>query len=450
VIKRKILTALLIGSLLTVGAPAASAEDTTTYVTSGPVFNKPKGTTAEQGAILSHLGRLVNGAPSGSSIRVSLYLFGSSWLADQLAAAHRRNVDVQVLVDDDSVTDPWMSGSGAAVRDKLTAAFAAAPPAGETYGTSWFKVCAANQPCLAKGTGGVNHNKFFLFSRTTGSGSPDKGKPVDNVIVQSSGNLTAWDRQSAWNDAMTVTDNAALHAGYTRYFDLMAAAQALPDGSGRVDDLAIDVEAPPAKAYFFPRSSTDVVENVLSMVESPVKNPDGSTAEICHGNTSGHGTADGRTVIRIANGHISRPAVAAKLWKLADAGCFVDIVYGKLADYEAAGEHRETAYWLTRSTAKGRISLHRLNNDDVKNPADPQVSGTTTHTKYLLIEGSYKGVKDQKLVFTGSHTYTGMALTGNDEALLKYDSPTVHDAYLLNFRDQRAAAVAEAQYGGVL
>ncbi|WP_407836651.1 phospholipase D-like domain-containing protein [Streptomyces sp. DSM 116496] len=449
-IKKRILTALLIGALLTVGAPSASAEDTTTYVTTGPVFNKPRGTTAEQGAILSQLGRLVNGAQSGSTIRISLYLFGSSWLADQLGAAHRRNVNVQVLVDDDSITDGWMSGSGATVRDKLTTAFAATPPAGTTYGTSWFKVCAANRPCLAKGTGGVNHNKFFLFSRTTGSGLPDKGKPVDNVVVQSSGNLTTWDRESAWNDAMTVADNADLHAGYTRYFDLMAASQALPDGSGRVDNLAIDVEAGPAKGYFFPRSSTDVVENILSMVETPVTNPDGTTAPVCHGNTAGHGTADGRTVIRIANGHISRPVVAEKLWKLADAGCFVDVVHGKLSDYEAEGVHRETAYWLTRSTAKGKISLHRLANDDLKNPADPAVSGTFSHTKYLLIEGSYKGAKDQKLVFTGSHTYTGMALTSNDEALLKYNSPTVHEAYVANFREQRAAALAESQYGGVL
>ncbi|MFD8637019.1 hypothetical protein [Streptomyces sp. NPDC059533] len=115
-IKKRILAALLIGGLLAVGAPAASAEDTTTYVTTGPVFNKPKGTTAERGAILSHLGRLVNGAPSGPDIRISLYLFGSSWLADQLVAAHHRNVNVTVLVDDDSITDPWMSGSGAAAR----------------------------------------------------------------------------------------------------------------------------------------------------------------------------------------------------------------------------------------------------------------------------------------------------------------------------------------------
>ncbi|WP_432126451.1 phospholipase D-like domain-containing protein [Streptomyces sp. bgisy082] len=444
-IKKRLLATLLTVGLLAAGAPSATAQDET-YVKTGAVFNKPSGTTAEQGAILSHLGRLVNGAPGGSTIRISLYAFGSSWLADQLVKAHQRNVNVQVLVDDTSISAAWMGTAGKTVRDKFQAAFATQSAPGQT---SWFRVCAAGRPCLAAGTSGVNHNKFFLFSRSTGSGSPTTGAVVENIVVQSSGNLTTWDRESGWNDAMTVTDNAALHAGYVRYFDLMAASQAQPDGSKTVSDLAIDVEAGQAKGYFFPRSSTDVVENILSMVETRVPNADGTTAPVCHGNTPGHGTADGRTVIRIANGHISRPAVAEKLWTLADAGCYVDVVYGKLSDYAAVGTHRETAYWLTRSTAKGKISLHRLENDDVTNPAAPGVSGTATHTKYLLIEGSYKGVKDQKLVFTGSHPYTGLALTANDETLLKYVGAEMHDAYVTNFRDQRAAALAESQYGGV-
>ncbi|WP_149181785.1 phospholipase D-like domain-containing protein [Streptomyces sp. TRM49041] len=445
-ITKRILSALFIGGLLAVAAPSASAEPTT-FVTTGPVFNDPKDPEGiKQKAILGHVGRLIGGATSGSTIRISLYAFGSDWIANLLADAHRRNVNVQVLVDHTSIeTDSWMGKSGESVKNKLDAAFAEVPPAGTTYGTSWFRVCAENQPCLAKSTVGVNHNKFFLFSRTTGSGSPENGVPVDNVVVQSSGNLTLSDLTVLWNDAMTVAGNEALHTGYTGYFDTMAASQARTDGSLRTTNLSIDAVAGPAKAYFFPRASTDVIFNILSTVDNPVN----GTEAVCHGNTPGHGTSDGRTVIRIANGHISRPAVAKKLWELADAGCYIDIVYGKLSDYEALGEHRETAYWLTRSTKLGKISLHRLNNGKLKDPATGQVSGTTSHTKYMLVEGSYKGLKDQKIVFTGSHTFTGLALTDNDEALLKYESKEVHDAYLKNFRAQRAASVAEAQYGGV-
>ncbi|MET9105374.1 phospholipase D-like domain-containing protein [Streptomyces zhihengii] len=443
-ITKRALSAFVVCGLLTMAAPSASAVPTT-FVTTGPVFNNPQDPDGTgQKAILGHVGRLIGGAPSGSSIRISLYAFGSDWIAGLLADAHRRNVDVQVLVDHTSVeTDGWMGSSGASVMNKLTAAFAEVPPPGTTYGTSWFRVCAADQPCLAESGVGVNHNKFFLFSRTTGSGSPANGVPVDNVVVQSSGNLTASDLSVLWNDAMTVAGNEALHAGYTRYFDRMAASQARADGSLRATDLSMDTQAGAAKAYFFPRATTDVIVNILSTVDNPV-----GSAATCHGNTPGHGTADGRTVIRIANGHISRPAVARKLWELADAGCYIDIVYAKLSDYEALGEHRETAYWLTRSTRAGRISLHRLNNSGLEDPVSGQATGTSSHTKYLLVEGSYNGLKDQKIVFTGSHTFTGLALTDNDEALLKYVDAKVHDTYAENFRAQRSASVAEAAYGG--
>ncbi|MGW2838730.1 phospholipase D-like domain-containing protein [Streptomyces sp. NPDC001493] len=456
-IKKRLIPALAIAGLLAMAAPSASAE-ATTYVSTGAIFNNPKGPQAEQNAILGHIGRLINGALPGSTIRISMYAFGSGWTADRLVEAHHRGVNVQVLVDDDTISEAWMGQSGKTVRDKLVSAFAETPPAGTTYGTSWFRVCEYNKPCLADSSiGGVNHNKFFLFSRTTGSGSPTTGVPVDNVVVQSSGNLTGQDLSSLWNDAMTVVDNQALYTGYTAYFDRLAQAQA---DKSRVKDYPVDVEAGVAKAYFFPRASTDVVVNILNTVGTGVDGVAPKNGEYpgCSGNSAGHGTADGRTVIRIANGQISRPAVAQKLWEMADDGCYIDVVYGKLADYAAEGDHRETAYWLTRSTELGKISLHRLDNQGLSAPeaADGTTggTGTTSHTKYMVIDGSYKAKKDQRIVFTGSHTFTGMALTDNDETLLKYEDKSadadVFNAYVTNFRAQRAAATAEAEYGGVL
>ncbi|MFF7364573.1 phospholipase D-like domain-containing protein [Streptomyces sp. NPDC008125] len=455
-IRKRLIPALAIGGLLAMAAPSASAV-ASTYVSTGAIFNNPKGPQAEQNAILGHVGRLINGALPGSTIKISMYAFGSSWTADRLVEAHHRGVNVQVLVDDDTISEAWMGQSGRTVRDKLVSAFAETPPSGTTYGTSWFRVCEYNKPCLADSSiGGVNHNKFFLFSRTTGSGSPTTGVPVDDVVVQSSGNLTGQDLSSLWNDAMTVVDNQALYAGYTAYFDRLTRAQA---DKSRVKDYSADVEAGVAKAYFFPRASTDVVVNILNTVGTGVDGvaPTGGTYPGCSGNSAGHGTADGRTVIRIANGQISRPAVAQKLWEMADDGCYIDVVYGKLADYAAEGAHRETAYWLTRSTRLGKISLHRLDNQGLSGPATTDGTapdtGSSSHTKYMVIDGSYRAKKDQRIVFTGSHTFTGMALTDNDETLLKYEDKSadagVFNAYVANFRAQRAEAAAEAEYGGV-
>ncbi|GLY80060.1 phospholipase D-like domain-containing protein [Actinoallomurus iriomotensis] len=57
------------------------------------------------------------------------------------------------------------------------------------------------------------------------------------------------------------------------------------------------------------------------------------------------------------------------------------------------------------------------------------------HSKYLLIEGNYFNIPDDKVVFTGSPNYTIDGLRYNDEALLKIENPQVHDQYRQNFTD---------------
>lgn len=59
------------------------------------------------------------------------------------------------------------------------------------------------------------------------------------------------------------------------------------------------------------------------------------------------------------------------------------------------------------------------------------------HSKYLLMD-AVKDEKRQQLVFTGSHNYTGPALTENDETLLRLAHPRVYAAFLADW--QRLAA----------
>jgi phosphatidylserine/phosphatidylglycerophosphate/cardiolipin synthase-like enzyme len=394
----------------TVWVPASAAS----AVVTGPLFNKPTGTTSQQNAILSHVGALTNGATSGSRIRIAMYVFGSNWLAEQLVAAKDRGVSVQVIVDD--ATRKHREGAGA--YQILAQGLGTNPAA-----PSWVLACRPDHACLGKDPDPddsyfpVNHNKFYLFSKSSGRAA-DPAQAVPDVVVQSSANLTTWDRKTAWNSAMTVVGNHTLFQAYNSYFeDLRAAALGqIPQTA----DYPVQVRAWPAKAYFFPRSKTDVILSILNNVDDPV-----DSSAVCHGNSAGYGTSDGRTVIRVAMHQITRIAVARKLWELDNAGCYVDIVYRYLDENGTA-----VAAQLTKPTAYGGIALHRL--DGV----------TTTHSKYLLIEGAYSGVANRKIVFTGSHTYTYLALHGNDEALLKYVDPAVHDAYRANFWAQRAAADA--------
>ncbi|WP_327281120.1 MULTISPECIES: phospholipase D-like domain-containing protein [unclassified Streptomyces] len=415
--KIKSVMALTVGAAaLLAGIPTAAVADAAPLVTTGATFNDPTD-PARQDAVFAHISRLIDGAVPGSSIKVSMYVLGSDWLAGRLSAAHLRGVNVEVLLDSESLKHYAGSGTYGKLADGL------AQKTG-TSGASWVRVCAEHQACLAKdpnpadGYYGVNHNKFLLFSSTTGSATGTV--PVHDVVVQTSANQTAWDRQKAWNDALTVVENPELYSAYAGYFGALTAAQA--DPSKQTSDYPTEYQAGKAKAYFFPRSDSDVILNILNTVDDPV-----SGRPACHGNSAGYGTTDGRTVIRIAMHQITRAEVAKKLWELDDAGCYVDIVYRKLDNSGTA-----IADQLAKPTRFGGITLHKLDDD--------AEGRTATHSKYLLIEGTYQGLPDQKIVFTGSHPYTVSGLVSNDEALLKYQDAAVHDAYRENFRAQRTAA----------
>ncbi|GAA3786768.1 hypothetical protein GCM10023083_23380 [Streptomyces phyllanthi] len=406
----------VLAAVVAAAVPSTARAEDPPPVETGPVFNDPTGDTTAENAILTKIGRLVQGATAGSEIRLSMYVFRSVWLAGELEKAANRGVSVQVIVDSESRLTNQQSNPA---HDALTAALGTDISAG-----SWLLTCEENQACLAQDPNPddayttVNHNKFFLFSETTGSATG--GTPVRNVVVQSSSNLTAWDLQTAWNDAMIVAGNTTLYGAYSDYFDDLLAA-----GTGQIPqvlDHPVDTQAGAAKLYLFPRATTDPVVNILNTVDNPV----GDNA-VCHGNSSGYGTSDGRTVIRLAMHQITRVEVAKKLWELDNAGCYVDIVYRYLDEMSSGAVVEQ----LKRPTAYGGIVLHELDDD---------TDATATHSKYLLVEGTYNGAANQKIVFTGSHPYTVRGLQGNDEALLKYADATVHDAYRLNFWHQRAEA----------
>ncbi|MFD9890476.1 phosphatidylserine/phosphatidylglycerophosphate/cardiolipin synthase family protein [Amycolatopsis sp. NPDC059027] len=355
----------LVGTLLS--APAASAA-----VSSGAVFNNPT-VPAQQRTIVDHLRSLIKGAAAGSSIHMAIYHFDDAAVAADLVAAKNRGVDVRVVLDySDSTTGPSTTLKNA-LGGKLT-------------------VCTKDAACIgSKGTP-IMHNKFFLFSDTSGS---------KNVVVQASANLNAGNTTKLWNNAVTIVGNTGLYNGYVSYFDDLAAKH-------KTSDYYRTVSAGNTKAYFFPRAGTDEqTDTIYNMLDDNVA---------CEGNTS-TGTETGRTIIRIAMWSFSRDDIARKLRQLADRKCWVEVVYTTLD----AGSRGHLA-------GHDRIKLY-------------QISGQhEVHSKYMLIEGTYAGQKDTKWVMTGSHNYTNAALRENDEALLRVESNPIHDQYRANFRTLRDAA----------
>ncbi|MFD1325205.1 phospholipase D-like domain-containing protein [Micromonospora sonneratiae] len=370
----------LLSVIATAGIPAVAPATAAATPVTGAVFNNPTGTTAQKYAIVNRIRELIQGSPSGSTIRVAIYNTTDQNITADLIAARDRGVNVRVVVDSDRA-------------DETAATTLISALGTNRANASWVVVCTAGRACIGNLNTPIMHNKFFLFSSTLGAA---------NVLVQSSANLNWSNSERYWNNALQVVGNTDIYNSYVAYHGDLAAKV-------KNNDYYRTTSVGGVKSYFFPRAgsgaSTDTIANALSENVT------------CTGNTS-TGTGTGRTMIRIAMWSFTRVEVANVLRSLANQKCWVDIVYAESTPEVLAALNHD------------RIMVYKLNNAD----------GYLVHSKYMAIEGTYAGVRDTKLVFTGSHNWSYSALRENDEALLRITSASVHDAYRSNFWALRTAA----------
>lgn len=187
---------------LTAGLQLGLADSASAAVTAGPVFNNPTGTVSEQQAIRTQLLDYIGQSPAGSSIKASVYHFWDAGLAQALADAHARGVDVQLMLDESDVSDN---------PDDPTYGILTAALGTDTAQGSFVGLCPVNKSCLGDPSLGasINHNKFWLFSQLDGA---------YNVVVQTSSNMTPSSYSRFWNDAYVVPNNASIYSAYSTYF----------------------------------------------------------------------------------------------------------------------------------------------------------------------------------------------------------------------------------------
>ena len=308
---------------------------------------------------------LVGAAPAGELIRVAMYNWTRSPIADALLAAAARGVDVRAAVD----------GGEATQLDDPASALARLQ-AGLPAGAVTFCSSAGGTACIGSV---INHNKFLLVSGL------DDG--TRDVVVQSSANLTT-SQTRQHNNAVVIRADATLFATYLQYWnDLATDDQDLDYYRSAEGDLA-------TKAYFFPRDGGgDTVASVLGNV-----------------------ACEPGARIRIAMAHWTdgRPAVVAALEELAASGCTVEVITRQ--GNEVVGELSE--------------AINLLLFPDVPCPGSSAL--IQVHSKYLLIDAPYGTDAPRqwrRLVWTGSHNYTGNALRRNDETLLRIEDGPVFDAF---------------------
>lgn len=358
--------ALLSAFLMPSALPVAAAE---VPISTGAIFNDPKGSTTEKNAVKNHIISAINETQSGRLIRTALYALNDSDYADSLISAHQRNVMVRVVLDakyaSSSASQKLISGLG---TDKSK--------------DSWVHMCTNGGACIApSGNGAINHNKFFTFSRIGDAGA------AEDVVIQTSANQTSLNTEKYWNNAYTITGNTPLYEAYRDYFMDLAAMV-------KNDNYFTSGKVGTEKYYFFPQKSGDIVVSLLDNV-----------------------SCTGGTTVRVAALALHRDDVALKLKSLANQGCSVRIVFGESNDVDKLSGH-------------ANIQIRQLKTSD----------GYLVHSKYFLVDGNYAGHAGTKWTFTGSHNLDLSSLRENDEALLRLEGATPHDAYRANFESMFAQA----------
>ncbi|MGW6915385.1 phospholipase D-like domain-containing protein [Kitasatospora sp. NPDC054939] len=437
-------TAALALGVSLLGAPGAlAAEDTVPLTTT---FNNPTGTGAQRNAIRDHLVSLINRTDKGEEIKGSVFLFTDETVRDALLDANIRGVKVKLILDRKSdptplppVPTPYTdepeevpasdggvsNGQFLLLRDGVKDAKgkvlkrglgSPAPGAG-----SWVMTCPDTRGCIGSadldGAGGgraINHNKFLTFSRV--------GATAD-VVFQSSANLTGSQRNTYYNNAVTIPDKG-LYRNYSEYFDALEFhSRTWPELDHYY--VAEDSTTGPYKTYFFPRGAegTDNADPATDTVVSLLSNVDCKAEK-------------GR--IRVAMYAFTRNEVAKALVQKQQDGCRVEVLATNEKDPQK--DKGTLGKAVKKTLGEGKLEHYATCMSSATNSAG-ETRPIAIHSKYMLIEGTYLKTPGRKVVFTGSHNYTIPNLRANDETLLKISDSAVYDAFAANFETMKKAPV---------
>lgn len=336
----------------------------------GPVFNNPTGDLGAQRRILEYVIKVVDGAPPGGTIRVSMYVFNDRSVWRSLKRALDRGVRLRIVLDGDASPPP--------PADELQERIGSDPQA-----ASFMVGCEKS----CRGETGVNHQKFFMFSSSAG---------VRHVVLVSSGNMTGGNVGQEWNDLYSVAGSKPVYGSFGAVFN------------------ELKLDRPVARPY--------IEAEQRSFVQGfyPARGiPDGGRDPWLDylGGVSCTGAARpglrGRTKIRVTmsamHGDRGRRG-ARRLVALREAGCDVKVIFGASSGKGVRGI-------LTRGEVTWRMSSKK---------------GLRAHQKLLLISGKIGDDSLATRVYTGSLNWTDSAVN-RDEVVLGVKNLRTMQLYAQNW-----------------
>jgi phosphatidylserine/phosphatidylglycerophosphate/cardiolipin synthase-like enzyme len=395
----RVVVALAVLALGVVIVPPAQAKAPAPYTPkTGALFNDPNGSLAEQQALMDPIVASVNSVPAGSIIRFIAYSFSWDTMADALIDAHKRGVQVRLLIDSHHY-ELLSPGTDTPQLKALRSALGT-----DRSKSSYIRTC--KNGCMSNSTSYI-HSKLYLFSRVG---------DAKYVSMISSANPAQTGMSRSWNNTYTIANNKAIYDANVDNFNDMLPDKTNTDYYHTVSGSPCDPKgnsAASCKLYYFPRAgstpSSDTIYNVLSDVTC----------------TGAAGTANHRTEIKLAayQWTTRRLYVAQKLAALKGKGCDIEVIYpSDKVDAEVADELRDNNIPIYN----GRLDR---DGDGVKE--------LYPHSKYLLINGVYQGDPSFKGVYTASQNFTNNSLRESNEVLLRIPIGSVHDQYVDNFNKMK-------------
>jgi phosphatidylserine/phosphatidylglycerophosphate/cardiolipin synthase-like enzyme len=373
------LVALVILALSLVMVPPAQAK---VYMpAAGATFNDPNSPVrSQQTVLMDQIIEATNNVPSGSIIRFVAYSFDYQPMVDALLAAKKRGAQVRLLIDSHTETSQ--------IR-QLRSALGTGTSDGSYLRTCKYS-CMANTPSFI-------HSKLYLFSRTGGA---------TQVSMNSSANPAETGVSKSWNNTYTTVGDKTIYDANVDNFNDM-----LPDKTNT--DYYHTVDSPPLKEYFFPRAGStkksDTIYNILNDVGCSKTGPTSTVRLTTYFWTS------------------ARLYLAEKLSALKEAGCKVEVIYP-----DGSGS-QDTIYSAITSELRSS-AIDTWNTRPNK--------GLYVHNKVILIDGTYQGLANQKLVYATSQNLTLTSLRESNEVMLRIPNITAaYGAYFDNFQQIKSQSV---------
>jgi phosphatidylserine/phosphatidylglycerophosphate/cardiolipin synthase-like enzyme len=351
----------------------------------GVAFNDPIGSDDGKDRLLRRIIEAVRHTHKGQTIRFAQYSFDRRTMADALIRAHRRGVNVQIIVNDN-----WTSAPTNRLKRVL----------GTNHHKDHFVVICHGS---CRGGPGNLHLKVYSFTKTGGA---------RDVIMTGSTNITNRAMSLQWNDMVTLRGKTKLFDTWVKVFN-----QLKKDKAVRPRWVYFRSDSTGATFYRTSGETAEPKSTTTSRLPTADEDPVLKRLKRIRCNAKKGSGINGHTVIRITMyGWQDQRGkyLARRIAYLKRNGCDVEVILsvagaGVKATLRRSHVPMRSADWDYNE--EGKVNFY-------------------SHLKVLAVNGTFAH-KRTHTVWTGSENWSTMSFR-NDELTLQLNNTRIYRRY----RDQ--------------